>query len=193
MLSALGHLLALATKTQQANDSFTCDSPPPMATQLDATRYMGKWYGQKHTANQAHQSDLDKCVTVEYTDLDSEGNFKVYNSSHGRYYWIPRFGVHGQAKCPSDQGSGQCFVRFFAPLVQWTDDPNYLILDTDYDTYSIVYSCDGESMLALWIMTREPQVSTELLDTLTAKAFSLLPTYPQDQLISDIQTDQCTY
>ena len=48
-------------------------------------------------------------------------------------------------------------------------------------------------MLALWIMTREPQVSDELKSTLTAKAFAALPNYPQDQLISDIQTDQCTY
>merc|ERR1719400_614357 len=109
------------------------------------------------------------------------------------YYWIPRFGVHGNAKCPSDQGSGQCFVRFFAPLVQWTDDPNYIIVDTDYDNYSIVYSCDGTEMLALWIMSREPTISDEMKATLTAKAFAALPTYPQDRLISDIQTDQCTY
>merc|ERR1719325_81965 len=102
MLSALGHLLAAATKSKQANDTWQCDHPAPMETAFDATRYMGKWYGQLHTANQAHQSDLDKCVTVEYTDLD-----------------------------------------------------------TDYDNYSIVYSCDGHEMLALWIMSREPQISDE--------------------------------
>ena len=51
MLSALGHLLAAATKSKQANDSFTCDHPAPMDSAFDATRYMGKWYGRLHTAN----------------------------------------------------------------------------------------------------------------------------------------------
>ena len=105
MLSALGKFLALTSKGN-GSDSFVCDSPPAMETAFDSTRYMGKWYGQLHTANQPFQSDLDKCVTVEYTDLTDDGHFKVYNSSHGRYYWIPRFGVHGQAKCPADLGSG---------------------------------------------------------------------------------------
>ena len=86
----------------------------------------------------------------------------MYNSSHGRWYWLPRFGVHGQAKCPADEGSGQCYVRFFAPFVRWTDEPNYIIVDTDYDNYSIVYSCDGEDMLALWIMSRTPTISDDM-------------------------------
>ena len=175
MISALSKLLAFAPN---AKDTVVCDTVTPMAAPFDASRYMGLWYEHMHTANQPFQKDTAICTTAEYTDLTDEGHFKVYNSNkNGKHTWIPRTGIHGDAKCPSDEGSGQCFVKFFAPFTRWADEPNYHIVDTDYDTYSIVYNCDETDMQYLWILTRTPTIDDDLSDMLVSKAFAALPNY----------------
>ena len=74
--------------------------------------------------------------------------------------------VIGSAQC-SNWTSGQCQVKFnmFQP---WGA---YNVLQTDYTSYTIVYSCSGilANMIKLdwmWILTREPLVpnSQEWLD-----------------------------
>ena len=59
---------------------------------------------------------------------------------------------------------------------------NYKIIDTDYDNYSIVYSC-FLGIEYLWILTRDPQVSVEYYKELTKKVTNLLPEFDQSRLI----------
>ena len=118
----------------------------------------------------------------------------MYNSSKGRFFWFPRFGIHGDAKCPADEEPGQCYVKFFAPFTRWDKEPNYQVVDTDYDNYSIVYSCDEDDMQYLWILSRTPTISQELSDEILGKAFSALPNYTTTNLIMDDQSvDKCGY
>ena len=55
------------------------------------------------------------------------------------------------------------------------------MLDTDYETYSIVYSCGGFLGLAsfdfLWILSREPTLDDEKLLELIGKVEDKLPDY----------------
>ena len=147
-----------------------------------------------HTKNQPFQSDKAKCVMAEYSKLTDDGHFKVYNSSKGRWSWLPRFGIHGDAKCPADEEPGQCFVKFFSPFTRWDSEPNYQIVDTDYDNYSIVYSCDEDDMQYLWILARTPTISEEMSNMLTSKAFAALPNYTTENLIMDDQdVKKCKY
>merc|ERR1711953_722286 len=125
---------------------------------------MGQWYEIMHTKNQPFQSDKAKCVMAEYSKL------------------------------PADEEPGQCFVKFFSPFTRWDSEPNYQIVDTDYDNYSIVYSCDEDDMQYLWILARTPTISEEMSDMLTSKAFAALPNYTTENLIMDDQdVKKCKY
>ena len=99
----------------------------------------------------------------------------MYNSSKGKNYG-KRKGITGTGWCPEDELEGQCSVKFFF-WQKWPKDPNYLIVDTDYETYSIVYSCDPDDMQYLWFLAREPAISDELDAELHAKALMYLPNY----------------
>ena len=167
--------------------SVICDSWAGLPFTFDPERYMGNWYGIMHAKNQPFQSDNWTCSQATYSDLDLDaGTFKVYNSSEGRMYG-PRFGVHGDAKYPADTietfGQGQMFVTFFgAPFY---DTPNYQIIDTDYENYSVVYACHEDDMQYLWFLARQPFISDELRDQMKATAMAALPNFDWDNEISD--------
>jgi len=146
--------------------------------------------------DQPFQSDAWTCSQASYTNLDLDaGTFKVYNSGSSRFYG-PRFGVHGDAKYPAETieqfGQGQMFVKFF--FQPYFDTPNYQIIDTDYDTYTIVYACHEDDMAYLWLMTREPIPADGLLDQMMDKAHAALPNFVWENEIRDTQNvDKCTY
>merc|ERR1711978_651576 len=77
---------------------------------------------------------------------------------------------------------------------------NYWVLETDYDSYTVIYSC--VEILALrnefaWVLTREPNAPQELVDygfeVLARNNITLdLPTIPQPETcVYDIE-DSCT-
>ena len=174
----------------EAKTSVICDPIKELAS-FDAPRYMGNWFEIMHTKDEGFQPNSWKCNQATYTDLDSEGNFKVYNSSQA--FIGPRFGVHGDAKCPAETGPGQCFVKFF---LQPYDTPNYQIIDTDYETYSIIYACHANSAKNfLWIMSRTPTMDQAVLKQALVTATLNLPNFNFDNLITDVQGEEngCSY
>ena len=179
-----------------AKDKVVCDNWAGLPFTFEPERYMGNWYGQMHAKNQPFQSDSWTCAQASYTDLNlDDGTFKVYNSGEGRFYG-PRFGVHGDAKYPADTietfGQGQMFVKFF--FQKYYDTPNYQIIDTDYDNYTIVYACHEDDMQYLWLMTRYPNPEQELIDTMIQKATAALPNFDWDKETNDTQNpDKCHY
>ncbi len=77
------------------------------------------------------------CVTAEYT-LKSATSLIVENRAtkpNGDLDYIK-----GSAKCRKD-GEGRCGVKFSPFQPSGGKKGNYRILDTDYNTYSVVYSC----------------------------------------------------
>ena len=156
-----------------SNKKIICDNVPPLPMGFQAERYMGKWYKIYHTKNQRLLDDSWACSTAEYSDLDSKGNFKVNNSSK-KANGGPRIGLEGKASCPADSAPGQCFVSFFGR--PFKSEPNYNIVHTDYDNYSIVYSCDEESQ-DLFILSREPDLYEDLEFMAIQTVEFILPNY----------------
>ena len=175
----------------QKSDKVVCDTTEPLPFAFEADRYMGLWYEIYHSSGEPFQPDSWTCTQAEYTDLDSDGNFKVYNSGKSRFGGL-RFGLHGHAKCPASDTSGSCYVRFF--LQPFEDESNYHIIDTDYDNYSIVYNCDENDMQYLWFLSRESTLSDELYNQMLATVKEKLPNYDLTQFIMDNQSDKkCGY
>ena len=77
---------------------------------------------------------------------------------------------------------------------KWDTEPNYRIIDTDYDNYSIIYSCHEDDMQYLWFMSRQPTLSDELYEQMMATAKAALPNYDFNQFIKDTQdASKCKY
>jgi apolipoprotein D and lipocalin family protein len=148
-------LLCLATPSI----AFTGFGPCPTADavkKLDVKSYVGLWYEIARDASITFETG--DCVTAQYA-LQDDGKLSVKNSEVRPDGSLNS--VTGSAYCQAD-GSGNCFVKFsrFQP---WGD---YRVLDTDYKTYSIVYSCSSLFGLyhfgAGWVLGRTPDVSPSL-------------------------------
>ena len=68
----------------------------------------------------------------------------------------------GTARCLGDDG--KCEVSFFQPI--WGD---YEVMDTDYENYSVVYSCTSFLGLAstqiAWVLGRRETLEDEYVQT----------------------------
>ena len=51
---------------------------------------------------------------------------------------------------------------------------NYHVIDTDYDSYSVVYAC-GLRKSFLWLLSREDTISDQLYEKMLASAKAKLP------------------
>merc|ERR1712071_43832 len=81
-------------------------------------------------------------------------------------------------------------------LILTPEQPNYYVIDVDYDSYAIVYNCDleKEGQQILYYLTREAGISQELYDYIDARAHALLPNFDWSTLNHrTYRGDKCTY
>ncbi|XP_017478859.1 PREDICTED: apolipoprotein D-like isoform X2 [Rhagoletis zephyria] len=130
-------------------------------TDFNADAYMGTWY---EYAKYPHIFEIAKrCMSARYS---SKGNntIGVLNTS------INTITGHitnttGVARLLAPSQINVLFSKFPNSV----DIPNYIVLGTDYKSYSVVYSCTNITAFAhtklLWIMTRERKPSPEAVST----------------------------
>ena len=124
---------------------------------LDQARYIGKWY--EHSKDIYNQFEWGaECGTAQYKTNAKTGFIDVRN--RGWFWWafFSYFPISGGARCET---SGKCYVNlnpFDASPDLTKPVGNYNVLSTDYDNYSIVYSCSepwyGGKTENVWILTR---------------------------------------
>ncbi|XP_023024212.1 apolipoprotein D [Leptinotarsa decemlineata] len=134
---------------------------------FDVEKYMGKWFEQEKYPF-FHETG-GKCISAEYS-LNPNGTVKVLNSkidiSSGN-----SSSAEGNARLASDTGEAKLLVQFPSNPVK--REAPYWVLSTDYNTYSIVWSCGemkSSSIRFLWILTRERNPKKEIIE----KAYAIL-------------------
>ncbi|XP_071033743.1 apolipoprotein D-like isoform X1 [Parasteatoda tepidariorum] len=137
----------------------------PVKQNFDVSKYAGVWYElEKYPV--PFQAGL-KCNTASYT---AKGDYLVVvnygiNKRTGR-----KHSIEGKATIPDKNVPAKLKVK----LNTMPFSANYWVLDTDYDEYSLVYSCHSVLRLFktefVWILSRE----TALEETARANIYKLL-------------------
>jgi|SRR5690606_13703350 len=128
-------------------------------TGFDKDRYLGTWY-EIARLDHSFERGLSQ-VTAEYT-LNDDGSIKVinrgYNEEKGE--WEE---AEGRAVFVGDSDVGHMKVSFFGPFYA-----SYVVFELD-DDYSTVY-ITGYNRNYLWLMSRTPEVSDEVLEVFRERA-----------------------
>jgi hypothetical protein len=136
---------------------------------FDWTKADGLWYETYVDWGNSLEWFWD-CTTEAYYKSDFSDDIYRISTPYRYSYWgisTPFYfgwASNGQLYCGDD---GNCRVSMLPwGQVEPENGPNFYITDTDYDNFIIVYSCvDGiiANMQNLWIMTRTPDPSEEVL------------------------------
>lgn len=125
---------------------------------FDLSRYLGTWY-EIARFDHSFERGMDN-VVAEY-QLRDDGHVRVINSGWkgGKYKW-----AEGKAKQPDPAGDPAnlkvtFFLFFYNPY-------RVMMLDDDYQV-SLVGSKDPKY---LWILSRTPELSQDVLDVVLAEA-----------------------
>lgn len=128
-------------------------------TGFDTQRYLGTWY-EIARLDHSFERGLSQ-VTAEYT-LNDDGSIRVinrgYNAEAGK--WSE---AEGRAVFVGDRDVGHLKVSFFGPFYA-----SYVVFELD-DDYSTAY-ITGYKRDYLWLMSRTPVVSEEVLEAFKARA-----------------------
>ncbi|XP_053401113.1 apolipoprotein D-like [Mercenaria mercenaria] len=134
---------------------------------FDPTKYFGKWYeiAKFYTSFETGQ----KCNTATYTPKVN-GHFTVYNT--GLDSSDKEVNATGDAYSPDENEKAKIKVQFS----EKSPYADYWVLDTDYETYTLIYSCinilDVTHLDFSWILSRKPTLDPEIKARLFQKVES---------------------
>ena len=132
-------------------------------TGFQVDRYAGKWY---EIARLDHPFERGLSNVTAHYSLRKDGDIRVinrgYNTSEGR--WKE---AEGRAKFIAGPDVGSLGVSFFGPFYS-----GYNIIDLDRESYRYALVA-GNDRDYLWILSRSPELDTDMKARLLEKAESL--------------------
>ncbi|XP_061721996.1 uncharacterized protein LOC133528577 [Cydia pomonella] len=132
-----------------------CDDSISVVENFDIEKYMGLWYDIE-SYPQAFQDGT--CATATYTLTDD--GVLVYNTQVVEQLLD---NVNATAVPAADDGLAKFIVTFPLPGSDLTVDVPYWVLDTDYDSYALVYSCsqinDEYRSVSSWKLSRSQELT----------------------------------
>ena len=181
-------------KLYGAEDSLKASLCPDFTRQenFDLDAYRGRWYEQLRDKSTYYEIG-DVCVTANYVD-NGDGTTQVQNRSYDEEddVW-----TGGDAIAYDVGVDGGLWVSFFGNAPKPGAKPNYNILSTDYENYTIVYDCDNygkTSRTDLWILGRKPVMDADVLEKAKGIVAEKIPSYDMSKhSIYTKQGDSCPY
>ena len=165
---------------------------------FDPARYAnGKPWWQSGTSRFLFTPASSTCVTATYSLTENEGQIYYQNDLNllGSIPWQ----LTGYAQ---EESEGTLCVEFDEPFPAPEDGcDRYIVMETDYENYAYVYSCDDKSANSpfpgepgsdsiLWALTREPTSDEAYVRELYANAAGYIaradPSFPVDELIDEM-------
>ncbi|XP_064292686.1 uncharacterized protein LOC128677706 isoform X2 [Plodia interpunctella] len=134
---------------------------------FEPSRYVGKWY--EYSKYFFIFEFGGKCVTAEY-DAKENGVIGVSNKQLNSITGI-QSEIDGEANQVSRSDEGKLSVRF--PSLPVKISAPYWVVDTDYDSYALVWSCYDFGLFHTsnaWILTRERVPPYAVVETAYAAA-----------------------
>jgi len=147
---------------------------------FDVSSYLGVWYEYSNLFEVFQIGG--KCIRANYTLREDEKigvKNEAVNEWFGNYYFVEGTGSFAD---PANPTKGELVVSFAGtPNVgtagtRATAKANYIVVDTDYTSYTIVYSCKNIFFArkeSLWILTRAQKPDQSIIDTAYGKASEL--------------------
>ncbi len=153
---------------------------------LDLNRYLGKWYEAARAKKEPFQKG--DCGEANYS-LNDDGSVRVNNIQvvNGK-----QISIIGKVETTENPFKFLVFFSdtFFGRLFKG----DYQVVDTDYDNYAIVYSCEnlllGKNEF-YWILSRSRDVSEHRLLELTTYVARKFNKTPNDFRITDQSENAC--
>ncbi|XP_020283414.1 apolipoprotein D-like [Pseudomyrmex gracilis] len=179
-------LSVLALATAQIPSLGFCPEYIPMAN-FDMERFLGTWYEAEKYFQLSEV--VSRCVMANYTKT-IDGKYRVSNQVTNRLTGVKRI-LDGEIKpAASKADEGKLQVKYTIPL---TPETKYSVLETDYDTYAVLWSCQNLGLAHTqnaWIMTRQRIPPGEVLQ----KAYGVLDKYqiPKTFFVRTDQTE-CSF
>ncbi|KYQ55590.1 Apolipoprotein D [Trachymyrmex zeteki] len=180
-------LSALAWASAQIPNLGFCPEYIPMAN-FNRQRFMGIWYEAERYFQLSEV--VSRCVMSNYT-RGADGKYRVSNEVTNRFTGVKRI-LEGEIKpAASKSEEGKLQVKY--TTVPLTPETKYSVLETDYDSYAVLWSCQGIGPVHAqnaWVMTRERVPSGKVLQ----KAYGVLDKYKISKTFF-VKTDQaeCAY
>ncbi|GLH09467.1 hypothetical protein R5R35_006427 [Gryllus longicercus] len=118
---------------------------------FNMARYLGRWYEAERYF--ALFEFAGKCVSANYSAAD-DGRFLIVNRQTSSLTGI-RSTIEGEVRLVGRSDESKLSVKF--PSLPVSLAAPYWVLDTDYENYSVVWSCSNFGLFSTrnaWILTR---------------------------------------
>ncbi|KPJ09407.1 Apolipoprotein D [Papilio machaon] len=141
----------IAAVTAQIPSLGFCPDYQPMAN-FNMNRFLGTWYEAERYFTVSELGS--RCVTTKY-ESTPEGRILVSNEITNAMTGMKRV-LDGHLQMIGREGEGRMIVKYATLPVPY--DTEFSVLDTDYDTYAVMWSCSGIGPVHIqnaWVLTRE--------------------------------------